>query len=323
MIWSLLAVPSLTILISNMGDTIIKWFSDLTNWVASITVLPGEQGFRATGKALLSTILQTLHASKFSPPGIFGDIPEGQTMHHEIRMNSSDHETKMLDRLAERLSYHIEDADVGKAQPSESRADTVQRDMHFYHYVLARECRNLQKDLSASPPKHYDWIDWEYYLKLMGNQDDPVDYPGQVHPDILVPDNLRALPSMESAETMTDGAVDRETELREWREEHEKHKKLLSHPKKHQKRRLTTMDLQDWSWLSSKSPLMATKSEAEWILDRLSAALERELNRQRRGYKREPPISVRDVQREESKREKRAGSTEGAKINELDIAQKA
>lgn len=29
-LWSLLAVPSLTILISNMGDTIVKWFSDFT-----------------------------------------------------------------------------------------------------------------------------------------------------------------------------------------------------------------------------------------------------------------------------------------------------
>lgn len=34
-IWSLLAVPSLTILISNLGDTFVKWFTDLTNYIAS------------------------------------------------------------------------------------------------------------------------------------------------------------------------------------------------------------------------------------------------------------------------------------------------
>jgi potassium channel subfamily K len=55
--------------------------------------------------------------------------------------------------------------------------------------------------------------------------------------------------------------------------------------------------LHDWSWLSGQSPLMSSKSEAEWILDRLSAALERELDRQRKGRRRHPPISLRDVRR--------------------------
>ena len=55
-----------------------------------------------------------------------------------------------------------------------------------------------------------------------------------------------------------------------------------------------------WSWLSDESPLMSTKSEAEWILERLSAALERELNRQRKGYRRKPPISLRDANRTKS-----------------------
>jgi potassium channel subfamily K len=43
-IWSLLAVPSLTILISNMGDTVVKAIKDCTLWVGKVTVLPGEQG---------------------------------------------------------------------------------------------------------------------------------------------------------------------------------------------------------------------------------------------------------------------------------------
>jgi potassium channel subfamily K len=40
---------------------------------------------------------------------------------------------------------------------------------------------------------------------------------------------------------------------------------------------------------------MSSKSEAEWILDRLSAALERELHRQQRGRRQQPPIGLRDV----------------------------
>jgi potassium channel subfamily K, other eukaryote len=63
------------------------------------------------------------------------------------------------------------------------------------------------------------------------------------------------------------------------------------------------MDLQNWSWLSSKSPLLGSKTETEWILERLSAALERELNRQRKGYKKQPPISMAALRRGKSKQQ--------------------
>jgi potassium channel subfamily K len=42
---------------------------------------------------------------------------------------------------------------------------------------------------------------------------------------------------------------------------------------------------------------LSSGSEAEWILDRLSAALERELDTQRRGHRRQPPIRLRDVRK--------------------------
>jgi potassium channel subfamily K len=40
---------------------------------------------------------------------------------------------------------------------------------------------------------------------------------------------------------------------------------------------------------------MSEMSETQWILDRLSAALERELNRQMRGYRRKPPVGLKDA----------------------------
>ncbi|OAL24842.1 Ca2+-transporting ATPase [Fonsecaea multimorphosa] len=47
-LWSLLAVPSLTILISNMGDTAVKWLKDLTVWVGEVTLRPrkGNSGLK-------------------------------------------------------------------------------------------------------------------------------------------------------------------------------------------------------------------------------------------------------------------------------------
>lgn len=48
--WSLLAVPTLTILISNMGDTVIKAFRDFTIWIGALTVLPDDKGLKAADR---------------------------------------------------------------------------------------------------------------------------------------------------------------------------------------------------------------------------------------------------------------------------------
>lgn len=42
--WSLLAVPALTILISDMGDTVVKSIKDVTIWIGEVTVLPSDEG---------------------------------------------------------------------------------------------------------------------------------------------------------------------------------------------------------------------------------------------------------------------------------------
>lgn len=45
-VWSLLAIPSLTILISNMSDTVAKLVNDGTIWIGNVTILPGERGIK-------------------------------------------------------------------------------------------------------------------------------------------------------------------------------------------------------------------------------------------------------------------------------------
>jgi potassium channel subfamily K, other eukaryote len=318
-LWSLLAVPSLTILISNMGDTIIKGFTDLTNWIASLTVLPGEGGIRATLRKEITGLLQRLRksAKSFTAPGVFGDAP----LEHEKKISHTAYENEMLDRLAQRLGNHVDKEPSNEGQHPVEKLDSLEDDIRFYHYVLARECRNMQKDLDATPPKSYEWYDWEYYLKLMGNEDDPRDFPGQKQPDILVPDTMRAPNGMldgaadstqecDSTEFLSvdnqknsevpdvDGNVDRRTSADMGMDTHRK----LQRRHRPKDSDADSDYLLGWSWLSNSSPLMSEKSEAQWILDRLSAALERELNRQRKGFKRKPPITLADARRPSSKK---------------------
>ncbi|WPH01499.1 putative potassium channel isoform 2A [Acrodontium crateriforme] len=315
-IWSLLAVPSLTILISNMGDTFVKWFSDLTIWIGSVTVLPSEHGIRATAKPFICRMLESAHigGTRFTAPGMLGNVPIPASK----PSNSEKHRNQLMDRLAERLEQHIGKEELDQAQQAENEGDDLKRDIHFYHYVLSRECRNLQRDLSASPPKKYSWHDWEYYLKLMGNDDQE-----SGNDESLVPLVLQHAPNcgvdspafeyqgLEDHPAQLDGIVGRDTERREFQEAHERNKKCHKAGKK---RRPTILDLKDWSWLSNKSPLMGTQSEAEWILERLSTALERELNRQRKGIERKPPVGMADMKRtmrtkEEKKQEEQEEKT--------------
>lgn len=315
-IWSLLAVPSLTILISNMGDTIVKWFSDATVSIAAITVLPGDEGFRAGIKAVARDITESIRASlsSFTGPGIFGDFPRARE-HQGTQVDPTPNRTLMAERLAEKLSAHAAQDD--ELNNTTSNAE-LQDDIHFYHYVLSRECRKVQKDLNASPPKQYSWADWEYFLKLVGDRDDDDTCPVQ---DLLIPQpmrahyniNARSLPDnsasnsqeyaqAQHAETADAAATsnssgESDNASLEKRNVHAASKPSPPNQNDHSlHRRNRRKDWSaNWSWLSHKSPLMSSKSEAEWILDRLSAALERELNCQRRGHTHIPPIGLRNL----------------------------
>lgn len=242
--WSLLAVPTLTILISNMGDTVIRAFRDLTIWVGSLTVLPGEHGVKAT----LKTGIQQLKVGKIyrndnsSEKGLTGRGAAEQT-------------------LQDRLAKHIEEDELAEAEVAGEQGDYLDRDIHFYHYVLAKELRTLMRDVDASPPKEYTYQEWNYYLKLLGqDENDP-----SAH--------------------------------RKARVHHER--------KPHSRPDLGTADEGErnaWSWLGIRSPLMGNRSEAEWLLKRLSATLEREMHMMRKPRtKREPPpISMADLRHGEA-----------------------
>ncbi|KAL8284691.1 hypothetical protein RB600_009222 [Gaeumannomyces tritici] len=75
--WSLLALPTMTVLISNAGDTVVKAIRDTTNQLGGITILPGDQGALRDFKAILHTIsCGMLFAEdddvEETPPGFLG-----------------------------------------------------------------------------------------------------------------------------------------------------------------------------------------------------------------------------------------------------------
>jgi potassium channel subfamily K len=249
--------------------------------------------------------------SDIEMPGLFGDIPR----HPQSGRKPATFDGLMRDRLADRLSAHV----TQDARVRDSDGDTLGDDIQFYHYVLARECRVVQCDLSASPPKKYSWEDWEYFLKLIGNEENPISSLGKHHgvrattskcdrsssssPDGGKTRNAQSASFPQGGVGDNDGAIRSEKDTSHHSKSDRNHKSHHSH---------TEEFLRNWSWLSKDSPLMSRKSEAEWILDRLSAALERELERQQRGRRQQPPIGLRDV-RKKVERETNESTTDGTK----------
>jgi potassium channel subfamily K len=148
--WSLLAVPTLTILISNMGDTIIKAFKDFTIWIGSFTVLPDENGLASAVKV-----------------GI-GRMKRGKVWKEKALDTPGASERRGLDRAAE----HVEEEELGQAEESGKHGDYLERDIHFYHFVLAKEVRQMLSDMQTSPPRQYTYEEWTYYLRLLGQNEE-------------------------------------------------------------------------------------------------------------------------------------------------------
>lgn len=231
--WTLLAVPTLTILISNMGDTVIRGFKDMTIFMGSLTVLPSEDGMVATLKAGTKR------------------LKRGRLFETE--------DQKKLDSVA----GHIEKKELAEAEEAGERGNTLERDIHWYHFVLTKEIRRLMKDVDASPPKQYTYEEWSYFLRLIGQDESSGE--GHRKPKIHDGRDNSSSPDLGTADgTGSDGHGD-----------------------------------QSWSWLGVRSPLMGNQTEAQWLLHRLAATLESEMRKMQspdaKRRKEPPPMSTNDL----------------------------
>ncbi|PVH87650.1 voltage-gated potassium channel [Cadophora sp. DSE1049] len=157
--WSLLAVPSLTILISNMGDTIVKGIRDLTLWVGNFTVLPGEKGVLVTVKEGVGKVTGgRVGGVEEMPPGLLGESERRDGDVASIKSKKNDtNSTNPKPRGARKAG--------GK------RTNSIPKSKNAYHVILVREMSKVMSHLNSSPPKEYSFEEWAWYLKLIGEDE--------------------------------------------------------------------------------------------------------------------------------------------------------
>lgn len=249
--WSLLAVPTLTILISDMGDTVIKWVQDLTLKLGEFTVLPGEASTRDRIKQSAANLSKGRKSMMEEPSGFFS----------EKREKSSGGEGRISQARAM-------DHPAGKVDHKESDEDNltpIDKDPHHYHFLLIQELRKVMKHTSESPPRKYAYEEWVWFLKLMGEDESSCSSHRKPPAKVRINSNNNTDTNTEKTSNSSNDPP-HQSPGPEFQQEKEEEGDVLR-----------------WSWLGNRSPLMGQMEEAEWVLERLSKRLERGLENLAKG----------------------------------------
>lgn len=149
--WSLLAVPAMTVFISNLGDTFIRQFKDFANFIGELTVLPSDMGYRERFKEFFSAELWPLTVKKSKFKG----------------ESASKSPNKDATQAMERAESALEEEELKEEHAARRRGDVVAENIHHHQYLLMRELREMFKWVNASPAKEFDYDEWIYFLKLL------------------------------------------------------------------------------------------------------------------------------------------------------------
>ncbi|KAI1275584.1 hypothetical protein F5Y07DRAFT_369732 [Xylaria sp. FL0933] len=284
--WSLLALPTLTVLISNAGDTVVKGIRDATVLLGNITILPGEHGYKMDIKHFLSRLSfgvlfseMTIHES---PPGFLGAAQphsnedededdsmddgsraaEGRGNDEEKACNSPKTSPEPSSRRSNGRNApksilsklkSIKDESMkpknGKIGPADGKdiPDKFPKTRAEYQLTLIDEIRRVSQHLRHEPSRKYTYQEWAWFLRLIGeDESDASTHRTPIKKPHLIDNKKRG----QRGEGQDNGTGPGNMEEN-------------SRPK--------------WSWVGHLSPLMDTREEAEWILDKLSLRLRQEL----------------------------------------------
>jgi potassium channel subfamily K len=347
--WALLALPTTTVLISDAGDTVVKGIRDATDQIATVTILPSEQGFKRDLKRLLRTLSCGVLFSddehvEEEPPGLLGyaahfkpgvtdgnndndhDDPE-EAMHHDeadIEAEGANtartkgkraereqfegvHSKRVEANAADEASHPNHDPSSNpnptlpnnritfsnpsspshhshtpprphsssRSKSSRSRSHSIPRqhlpsiptDKHAYHVILIDEIHRVAQHLKHNPPRKYSFHEWAWYLRLIGEDEADAERHRKANPHTKTKKGrMVAGRAPDDQGLLGDGGCGQGKREGEGSMKEEKKEEPLP-----------------WSWVGSRSPLMGSQEEAEWILERLIARLGDELRAARDG----------------------------------------
>ncbi|KAI5845952.1 hypothetical protein BZA05DRAFT_426945 [Tricharina praecox] len=152
-VWSLVAIPAVTILISSMGDTVVGWVKHGTLWVGQKTILPERHG-KNMEKGLSSK----------SPDRVEREADGEKELPRDVDPELSGLRSD-LSHLGHAIEHREETAEAIDPVPAE-------KGKHHLGARIAKEISNLATDIGKEPPRKYDWDEWKSFLELLGETED-------------------------------------------------------------------------------------------------------------------------------------------------------
>ncbi|KAH8703513.1 putative potassium channel [Talaromyces proteolyticus] len=156
--WSLLAVPTMTIFISNMGNTVIRAFRDFVDYLGELTILPGEMGYRARIKQVYERAKAILLLSDEKGP---------ERTSKEKPSDENGEQNQSISRAEEAL----EEEQLREEQEAREHGDVLAENIHHHQFLLIKELRQMFKYINMTPPKEFEYEEWVYFLKLLGEEE--------------------------------------------------------------------------------------------------------------------------------------------------------
>jgi potassium channel subfamily K, other eukaryote len=209
-------------------------------------VLPSQQGFRRTFKQTVNNAASKMFSVDESPPGVLGDLNNRSAAGEEDNGGDTKHARKNdPEGASQRAAGDQADIESRRAKEDAKTGDkrAMPKSRRHYHSMLIQEISSVMRHLNSSPPRKYTFDEWAWYLKLVGeDESNPETHRKAKGKPDLNDENLG---------TATGRKMDEDKKIK-------------------------------WSWVGSRSPLMGNREEAEWVLERLTKTLARELEAMRR-----------------------------------------
>ncbi|KAF4122093.1 potassium channel subfamily K, other eukaryote [Geosmithia morbida] len=261
--WSLLALPTMTVLISSAEDTVVKFIRDATLQLGNLTILPGDARFQDNLMHVISRIscgalFRDNYVLSSAPhPADFPLDPDAASVPPD---QEHDNDSTRQHRRRREHRRDLVDVERGRGRPSSTLTSEVRRSIpHFrdpladlpggtdFHFLLISEIQILAQHMREPVPRRYSFEEWAWYLRLLGQDERN---PRHHKKPAVARRRLHKVNKGAVVEKDKDGSPDD--------------------------------DGSRWSWVGDRSPLMGSQEESEWISERLTDRLRESLSAQRR-----------------------------------------
>lgn len=139
-----------------------------------------------------------------------------------------------------------------------------------YHILLIEEIKNVTQHLKSHPPRKYTFQEWAWYLKLIGEDESNPDTHRKAMPHV----HHKGSGRLRDGNGKDNGNIKNGNN----RSAEENPDQIQSEDKTGDSETKTDGEHHiQWSWVGARSPLMSSREEAEWILEKLTQKLAQEL----------------------------------------------